>query len=68
MGGLISSDPKMDDGDVIGLMDGNGQRVRGLISCDPKIGNGDVVGFVDVIQRISGDNNNKGSSQHLDYV
>ena len=49
-------------------MDGNGQRVRGLISCDPKIGNGDVVGFVDVIQRISGDNNNKGSSQHLDYV
>ena len=49
-------------------MDGNGQRVRGLISCDPKIGNGDVVGFVDVIQRISGDDNNKGSSQHLVYV
>jgi hypothetical protein len=46
--------PRWDDGDVIGLMDDNVQRVRGFISCDPKIGNGDVVGFVDVIQRISG--------------
>ena len=49
-------------------MNGTGQRVRGLISCDQKIGNGDAVGFVDVIQRISGDNNNKSSSQHFVYV
>ena len=42
--------------------------MRGLISGDFKIGNGDAVGFVDVIQRISGDDNNKGSSQHLVYV
>jgi hypothetical protein len=55
----------MDDGDVIGLMDGNGQGVRRLIGGNPEIGNGDIVGCVDVIQRIFGDDNNKGSSQCL---
>jgi hypothetical protein len=60
VGRLVGGDNNMDDGDVVGLIDDNGQRVGGLVGGDPKIGDGDIVGFVDVNQCVFGDGINKG--------